>query len=247
MSLAFFERPGRFFRGNLHTHSTLSDGAEPPGKVCAHYRDAGYDFIALTDHFVQRYAFPIADTLPFRTNSFTTILGAELHAPANSHGEVWHILAVGLPTDFAPTPKGESGVELAARAAAAGAFVAVAHPEWSSLGIEDGRALASAHAVEIYNHTCEVECRRGSGAYLLDALANEGRDLLAIATDDAHFKCDDACGGWVMVKAEANEPAALVAALKAGDSTRARGRSFIRLRLSAARFRSSARRLSALP
>ena len=46
--------------------------------------------------------------------------------------------------------------------------------------------------------------------------SNEGRDLTAIATDDAHFRYDDACGGWVMVKAEANEPGALLAALKAG-------------------------------
>ncbi len=25
-----FARPGRFFRGNLHTHSDVSDGALPP-------------------------------------------------------------------------------------------------------------------------------------------------------------------------------------------------------------------------
>ena len=217
MSLAVFERPGRFFRGNLHTHSNLSDGAETPERVCAHYREAGYDFLALTDHFMQRYSFPIADTLPFRTNSFTTILGAELHAPANSHAELWHILAVGLPEDFAPNAEGETGAALAARAAEAGAFVAIAHPEWSSLSIEDGRALAAAHAVEIYNNGCAIECCRGGGAYLIDALANEGRDLFAIATDDAHFQVEDAGGGWVMVKAEANEPAALLAALKAGD------------------------------
>jgi hypothetical protein len=216
MHFEVFERPGRFYRGNLHTHSRLSDGAASPEAVCAHYRDAGYDFLALTDHFQKRYRFPIADTHPFRTNRFTTILGAELHAPANSHRELWHILAVGLPQDFAPTGDTETGVALAERAIDAGAFVAIAHPHWSSLSIEDGRALASVHAVEIYNHTCEVESRRGNGAYLLDALLNEGRDVLAVATDDAHFRYDDYCGGWVMVKAEANEPEALVAALKAG-------------------------------
>jgi hypothetical protein len=217
MGLEFFERPGRFFRGNLHTHSRLSDGVEAPERVCAHYREAGYDFLALTDHFQEHYDFPIADTRPFRTNSFTTILGAELHAPANSHREIWHILAVGLPEDFAPTSASETGVALANRAVGAGAFVAIAHPQWSSLTIEDGRALGSAHAVEVYNHGCEIESCRGDGTYLLDALTNEGRELLAIATDDAHFRYEDACGGWVMVKAEENEPAALVAALKAGD------------------------------
>ncbi len=37
-----------------------------------------------------------------------------------------------------------------------------------------------------------------------------------IATDDAHFSEPDHFGGWVMVKSEANEPEALLTALKAG-------------------------------
>jgi hypothetical protein len=217
MNLDVFQRPGRFFRGNLHTHSNCSDGVLDPEAVAAHYRDAGYDFLALTDHFLPRYGFPIVDTRPFRTNRFTTILGAEVHAPANSQGEAWHILTVGLPDDFPPTGEAETGVELAQRAVDAGAFVAIAHPQWSSLKLEDGRALPMAHAVEVYNNTCALESGRGDGAALLDQLMNEGRDILAIATDDAHFRYADACGGWVMVKAEENEPSALVEALKGGD------------------------------
>ena len=38
------------FRGDLHTHTTRSDGAETPATVCANYRKKGYDFIAITDH-----------------------------------------------------------------------------------------------------------------------------------------------------------------------------------------------------
>ena len=216
MSLEVFQEPGRFYRGNLHTHSTRSDGALAPEAVAEHYRNAGYDFFSLTDHFLSRFGFPIVDTKAYRTNRFTTLFGAELHAPANSHGEAWHILSVGLPEDFSPTAEGESGAELADRAVAAGAFVAIAHPQWSSLSIDDGRSLPMAHAVEIYNNGCQLECGRGDGAALLDALLNEGRDILAVATDDAHFKFGDACGGWVMVKAEANEPEALLAALKSG-------------------------------
>ena len=217
MILPAFAAAGRFYRGNLHTHSDRSDGVRSPQEVCAHYRDAGYDFLALTDHFQKRYGYPITDTRPFRTNRFTTLLGAELHAPANSHGEIWHILSVGLPQDFAPTGEAETGPELAARAAAAGAFVAIAHPHWSGLREDDGRALPMAPAVEIYNHSCHLDGRRGQSAAFIDTLLNEGRDLTVIATDDAHFRHDDSCGGWVMVKAEANEPEALLAALRAGD------------------------------
>ncbi len=213
-----FAAPGRFWRGNIHTHSTLSDGRLEPEEVCRLYREAGYDFLCLSDHFLPVYGFPIADTRPFRTNSFTTILGAEIHAPANSHGEIWHVLAAGLPQDFAPTGADETGVALAARAKAAGAFVGIAHPQWSGLTEADGRAMAAhAHAVEIYNHGCQLECARPDGTYLLDLLLNEGHRLTAYAADDAHFRIDDGFGGWMMVKAEANEPVALTAAMKAGD------------------------------
>ena len=220
-----FTAPGRFWRGNLHTHSTRSDGVLKPEEVCRRYRDEGYDFLALTDHFIGAYGYPIVDTVPFRTNSFTTILGAELHSGAMANGELWHILAVGLPPDFAPSdspdfhPKAgqETGAEIAARAVAAGAFVAIAHPQWSGLTLADARAIQAAHAVEIYNHGCATGCDRPDGAAIADLLLTEGRRLNLIATDDAHFSEPDHFGGWVMVKADENEPEALLAALKRGD------------------------------
>jgi hypothetical protein len=211
-----FAAPGRFWKGNIHTHSNASDGVRTPEEVCATYREAGYDFLALTDHFLAKYNFPVVDTRPFRTHGFTTILGAELHAPATALGEMWHILAVGLPGDFAPTAAGETGPQLAARAIAAGAFVAIPHPGWYALTTADANTLEGAHAVEVYNHTSQLRTERGDGVYLADQLLAEGRRVTLIAVDDAHFVCPDAFGGWVMVKAEANEPDALLAALKAG-------------------------------
>lgn len=211
-----FANPGRFFRGNLHTHSTNSDGALAPAEVCRRYAEAGYDFIALTDHFLARFGWPVTDTRRHRSNRFTTLLGAEVHTPAMRNGEPWHILAVGLPDDFAPTAEGESAAALARRCSEAGAFVALAHPEWNGLTPEDARPIEAVHAVEIYNHGCHVECDRGFGVALLDTLLSEGRRLTLCATDDAHFHAPDHFGGWVMVKAEANQPEALLAALRAG-------------------------------
>jgi len=160
MQLSAFSSPGRFWRGNLHTHSTVSDGVLEPAEVCRRYNAEGYDFLALTDHFVGRYGYPIVDTVPFRDNQFTTILGAEVHSGAMQNGEIWHVLAVGLPADFTPSNSPdfkaladqETGPELAQRARDAGAFVAVAHPQWSGMTLEDARSIEAAHAVEIYNH-----------------------------------------------------------------------------------------------
>ena len=219
-----FTAPGQFWRGNLHTHSTRSDGVLPPEEVCRRYRAEGYDFLALTDHFIGSYGYPIVDTVPFRAPGFTTILGAEVHSGAMANGELWHILAVGLPPDFAPSdspdfhpkPGQETGAEIAARAVAAGAFVAIAHPQWSGLTLADARGIMAAHAVEIYNHGCAMGCDRPDGFSIADLLLTEGRRLSLIATDDAHFSEPDHFGGWVMVKATENTPEALLAALKEG-------------------------------
>ncbi len=216
--LSPFAQPGRFWRGNLHTHSTLSDGALSPETVAQVYIDAGYDFLMLSEHFVDNYNSPIADTSSLRSNQFTTIIGAELHAPDTAVGELWHLIAAGLPIDFAPRKNGETGIDIARRAAAAGAFVGIAHPAWSQLTIEDGRSIDVAHAVEIYNHGCTIETDRGDGWYLLDQLLNEGRKLTGFATDDAHFlrHDNDAFGGWVQVKAKSADPDELLEALKLG-------------------------------
>jgi hypothetical protein len=219
-----FTAKGRFWRGNLHTHSTRSDGFLSPEEVRRRYKAEGYDFMALTDHFVGAFGYPIVDTVPMRDAGFTTILGAELHSGAMANGELWHILAVGLPADFAPSNSPsfvpvagqETGAEIAARAVAAGAFVAIAHPQWSGLTLADARTITAAHAVEIYNHGCAMGCDRPDGFAIADLLLTEGRKLTLIATDDAHFSEPDHFGGWVMVKSEANEPEALLSALKAG-------------------------------
>ncbi|MGI9354832.1 MAG: PHP domain-containing protein [Rhizobiaceae bacterium] len=229
-----FGLPGRFYKGNLHTHSTMSDGVLEPEEVCRRYRERGYDFLALTDHFMGRFNYPITDTVPFRTNDFTTIPGAELHSGATNAGELWHILAVGLPADFAPshTPETkpvenqESGPEVARRARDAGAFVAIAHPHWSALTEADVRSIEAAHAVEIYNTGCDVDCDRGYGFHAFEQLLGEKRPMTLCATDDAHFATDDAFGGWVMVQSEANEPAALLEALKAGHYYASQGPDF---------------------
>jgi len=214
-----FDKPGRFYRGNLHAHSTNSDGSRRPEELAHLYREAGYDFLAITDHFRQRYGFPITDTRPYRRQGFTTLLGAELHAPATALGEDWHLLAVGLPHDFPPRHPSEGGPELARRAVEAGAFVGIAHPAWYGLTPADAESLeGAAHAVEVYNHSASEDNDRGGGWYLADALLAEGARLNAYAADDAHLRegAPDAFGGWVEVRSETLEPEAILAALKAG-------------------------------
>ncbi|MDO5604762.1 MAG: CehA/McbA family metallohydrolase [Paracoccus sp. (in: a-proteobacteria)] len=224
MTLCAFTAPGRFWRGNLHGHSDRSDGCLSPQEVCRRYAAEGYDFTCVTDHFLGCYGYPVTDTTAFRRDGFTTIAGAEIHSGAMENGGLWHLLAVGLPSDFAPpeapgfvpVPGMESAADLARRARDAGAFVAIAHPQWSGMTLADARLIEAAHAVEVYNHGCGNCVARGDGAAIADLLLSEGRELTLIATDDSHFTEPDYFGGWVMVKSPQNTPEALLDALKAG-------------------------------
>ena len=219
-----FDKPGRFYRGNLHLHSTNSDGRRSPEETLAGYRAKGYDFVSLTDHFLPKDGVDpvVSDTVGLRMEDFTTILGAEIHGPGMECGDLWHIVANGLPADFEWIGREETGREVAERARAAGAFISIAHPFWSSTSIVDADTLVDlADTVEVYNHGCEVEVDRGESWHFADLLLAKGHRLNAIATDDAHFNYPgdaerDAYGGWVMVKAEALDPDSLLTALKAG-------------------------------
>jgi len=225
MPTSFFTATGKFYRGNLHTHSTRSDGVLEPKEVCRRYQAEGYDFISLTDHFVGLFDYPITDSADCRNEDFTTILGAELHTGTMENGHLWHLVAVGLPSSFPPPDApnfrpvmgSESAASIAQRARDAGAFVSIAHPHWSGMSEADARTITAAHAVEIYNHGCVVDNDRGEGFLTLEHLLNEGRRLNLTATDDAHFNTPDHFGGWVMVKAQQNEPKTLLAALLAGE------------------------------
>ncbi len=211
-----FSEPGTFYKGNLHTHSTRSDGTHPPEGVIDFYRTAGYDFLALTDHFMANYDWPVTDTRDLRSEGFTTLIAAELHAPKTELGEIWHIKAIGLPLDFVPPSPDEDGPALARRAADAGAFIGIVHPSWYGLTLEDARRIPFAHAIEIYNHGSAVEVDRGSDWPFCDLLLNDGWRLQGYASDDAHTLTHDCLGGWVQVKAESLEPELLLEALKKG-------------------------------
>lgn len=218
MSSLPFDKPGKFWRGNLHTHSSRSDGLLAPDAVCKRYAESGYDFIALTDHFMEVYGYPITDTREFRTEGFTTILGAELHSDQTEFGSPWHLVGVGLPLDFETKGPDEPVAELAQRALATGAFVAAAHPQWYTQSERDMEALGQVDAIEIYNGVAIDSNDRPDGWYLADIMYSRGYRCFAYAADDYHGVKDrhDFQRGWVWVKAESLTPDSLLAALKQG-------------------------------
>ncbi|MDE2749649.1 MAG: CehA/McbA family metallohydrolase [Chloroflexota bacterium] len=213
-----FAQPGRFYRGNLHGHSTNSDGRWAPAEYIRQYRQNGYDFVALTDHCMEQFGWEISDTREYRDDEFTTLIGAELHPGRIESGSAWHLLAVGLPLDFETHREGDTGASVARRAMEAGAFLAATHPNWYAFTVADFETLDAADAVECYNGGCDVECDRGYSWHFIDMLLHRGHRVGAIAVDDVHAAegVGDFMRGWVYVKAESLRPEELLRALKAG-------------------------------
>ncbi len=213
-----FAQRGRFYRGNLHGHSTNSDGAWSPAEVIRQYRQNDYDFVAITDHFLEHYDYPITDTREFRSDDFTTLIGAELHHGTLLSGDIWHLLALGLPLDFAPYRADETADDVLSRAREAGAFVAAAHPNWYTLTVEDFETLGPVDAVECYNGNAEKYNDRAYSWHFIEMLLGRGRRIGAIAVDDSHMRPSraDFLRGWVHLKAASLSPEALLQALNAG-------------------------------
>ena len=211
----------KLYRGNLHGHSTHSDGMATPEEVISAYYDLGYDFTCLSDHLWADSSFAattICDGSPWHKDDFITIPSAEMHCYGKAYDNdgLWHIVANGLPLDFAPASDTETAPELIGRAQDAGAYVSLAHPEWYSMTTEEARSVAQADAVEVFNHACSLESGRPYGLGIADFLIQEGHRPHLTATDDSHFRLADAGGGWVMVGAAALTQEAILTALKAG-------------------------------
>ena len=73
----------RPYRGDLHLHSTWSDGKESPEIVMASYRKAGFDFTGLTDHM--RLGASLAAIEAYRDAAADLCMcrGEEVHLPGN--------------------------------------------------------------------------------------------------------------------------------------------------------------------
>lgn len=241
-----FDKPGQFYKGNLHTHCDRSDGGLPVEAVVQAYADRGYDFLSITDHFLPNSYFgkedggfcTVTETSHLIEIDILTIPGAELHGPAMANGEMWHVVAVGLPVDFPEMVEGETGMDVVRRAKNAGAWISLAHPHWNSASEADARELLGVmDAIEVYNTGCDLEVNRGWSWQTVDALLNTGDRIFINAADDAHLSLPaplhflDGFGGWVQVKATERTSDAILAALKAGEFYSSTGPELLDVRL----------------
>jgi hypothetical protein len=207
-----FAQTGNWFKGNLHVHSTASDGDLTPPQVVAWYRSRGYHFLALTDHFVWSEAGMVA-------TDFAVLDGIELDGIDSAKGE-YHVVGLGL----RQPPRLNAGKPLGLQAAIdrlqdAGALVMLAHPYWCGQMSADLLDLTGYFGLEVYNGGCEVDDAKGFSAVHWDDILAAGCRCWGLAVDDAHWRGgdQDAGLGWVWLKALSLAPADILGALERGS------------------------------
>ncbi|MFT3769352.1 MAG: CehA/McbA family metallohydrolase [Minicystis sp.] len=179
-----------FQRGNVHTHTTESDGDHPPEAVAAWYRDHGYNFLVITDHN------KFTDPRRYRgmeSSGFVMIPGEEVTLRMGGGAHV-HINA--LCTRRRIGGKRFAEVEEALRwgvqrTIEAGGVALVSHPNFYwSFGAESLPAASGARMLEIWSgHPAvhpEGDWRHPSVESMWDTALSQGMDLAATAVDDMH-------------------------------------------------------------
>src|SRR5437588_9959581 len=86
-----FDSDAPWLRCALHAHTTNSDGELAPDMLVRHYEWAGFDVLAITDHWVR--------TDEPGTRKLLVIPSTELNAEAPDQANDAHVLALGLQID----------------------------------------------------------------------------------------------------------------------------------------------------
>ena len=205
----FIDKSGKkWWKGNLHLHTTVSDGRKDPEEAYRIYREAGYDFIARTDHW-QYGTEQIADGL-------LVLSGCEYDSGRIASSGIYHILSIAAAEEPILT-HGAGPQEIIDAIRRADGYAVLAHPAWSLNTCEQMMALTGYDATEIFNsvsgfpHNC-----RPDSSLLVDQVASRGRFPGLVADDDVHFYTEsEVCRSYIFVQAEECTREAILASLRA--------------------------------
>jgi len=212
-----FSAPGNWYRGNVHTHTTISDGTKSPEELVKLYKKAGYDFLSITDHSV------VAKVGHLASEDFLMIPGEEICIGKSTAGTLYHIVALNI-DDTLPFEDFDYGLnpqKVIDKINKLGGTVISAHPFWSGLNHQDMMKINGYHGVEIYNTSCDFERNTGLSDSHIDGIIAAGRKPFIYATDDHHGAEMgnaplDACVAWINVKAEKLTRESIMASIKKG-------------------------------
>jgi len=197
----------RWWKGNLHAHTSRSDGALSPQQVVDTYASLGYNFLMLSDH----------DQLTSSADLETLDARGMVLIPGNEITQMGpHLLHVNAQTHISPSRDRQAIFD---RIRAEGGFAILNHPNWleefDHCPKERLAEWQGYTGIEIYN----TVCRRAEGSAMAtmkwDWLLSRGRRLWGYANDDSHELIDYG-GAWNMVQSVHGDRASIIEALEKG-------------------------------
>jgi hypothetical protein len=200
---------GSWLRGNLHMHTTASDGSRPLQAVIDDYAARKYDFLMISDHDILSDAktYSAADA-----KGMTLLPGNEISAAGP------HLLHIGANVRITPHAQRQ---QILTDIAAAGGIAVINHPNWhgnfNHCSIEQLKEWVGYVGIEIYNG---VISRLDGSPYATnkwDMLLATGRQVWGFANDDSHAAEGDVELGWNMVYTPDRKPASIINAMRDGQ------------------------------
>lgn len=213
-------------KGNLHCHTTASDGDTDPSEVCGYYAEDGYHFLSITDHMAR------VDPSEVDAHGLLLIPGEEMHLAAEEDPAApLHVNAIGISERVA----GEGSFTKAASiqscidaALAAGGIAQINHPNWHYAF--DHTVISQTRGallLEVFNGHPAVN-NEGDESHISvegmwDHLLTAGMLFYAVAVDDAHHYVEftpqraNPSRGWVWVRVPRLTEADVLEAIRRGD------------------------------
>lgn len=217
-----------WLKGNLHSHTTNSDGKPSPQERLDGYVNQGYDFLCISDH----YTITRIDTVS-APDDFVLVQGAEIHPENPFGGQTHHFLAYNIDEDM--DSKRMPPQHVINEVKRQGGSIWLAHPHWSSVNIlRDTLPLHGLAGIEVFNTTCRCAGRGESSVHWDDWMDLLGHTIPALSNDDSHaLETDnkDTYGGWNMVKVRERSAAAIIDALERGCAYASSGPEIRNIRL----------------
>lgn len=210
-----------WYKGNLHTHTTFSDGDTDPEEVINWYKEHGYDFLALSDH---NHITPPADYRKLWGDDFLLISANEISDKLGT--TPFHFLALNVHDPELVPAGGTTATEVMQNniraIRAAGGVPVLAHPNFK-WAFQDKEMLQveGCNLFEVWNAHPSVN-NLGGGGYpgteqIWDRVLSAGGNFFGIGTDDMHKIASYPGKSWVMVHASELSVQAILQSLEAGD------------------------------
>ncbi len=230
----------QYFKTNLHTHTTISDGKLSPAEVKEAYKAAGYRVLCLTDHNV------IVNHSDMNDPDFLMLTGMEINinSPEQrvSGAQTYHLNLIAKDPKNLWSPakafrKRPSAAEyedkmqcedmdlqyntdsvnaMIAKANEKGFLVMYNHPTWSCQSYPDYAPLEGLWGMEVRNSECCLLGHNENNFRVYKDILTLGKTIFPLGTDDMHSP--RALGkSWIMVGAKELDYSSVVEALENGD------------------------------